>query len=247
MRALLGVKSITVKYGDFVALDRISLNINQKELRILIGPNGAGKTTLLDTICGIVKPIYGDIYYKGTIISKLPIYKIARIGIIKKFQTPNVIESLTVWDNLILASMKKNFLGIFASPDYNKIKNVLELVGLHKKKYDFAGELSHGEKQLLELAMILTNDCELVLLDEPAIGLTLKDIYKLIDIIGYFIERNSSIIIVDHNMDFLRMICEKFDAKVTFMHHGEILKTGTFDEIRTDNEVKRIYLGVDEC
>lgn len=95
--------------------------------------------------------------------------------------------------------------------------------------------------------MILTNDCDLVLLDEPAIGLTLKDIYKLIDIIGYFIKSNSSIIIVDHNMDFLRIICEKFETRVTFMHQGKILRTGTFGEIRSDNEVKRIYLGVDKC
>ncbi|ADC89350.1 ABC transporter related protein [Thermocrinis albus DSM 14484] len=247
MRALLEVRNVTVKYGNFTALDRVSLSISQGELRVLIGPNGAGKTTLLDAISGTVKPSYGDIYYKNTVISKLPIHKIARMGIIRKFQTPNVIESLSVWDNLILASVKKNVSGTFAPVDHNKIKDILELVGLHERRYDLAKELSHGEKQWLELAMILTNDCDLVLLDEPAIGLTLKDIYKLIDIIGYFIKRNSSIIIVDHNMDFLRMICEKFEARVTFMHQGKILRTGTFDEIRSDNEVKRIYLGVERC
>ncbi len=245
MEALLEVRNIIVKYGDFIALDGISLNIQKKELRILIGPNGAGKTTLLDVISGAVKPSSGDIYWKGIKINEHSPHKRARMGIIKKFQAPSVVEGLTVLENLMIASMKKSFPWDWSKDEQEKVEAVLDAVGLYKRKHTLAKELSYGERQWLEIGMVMVSPGELILLDEPAIGMTVKDVHRLIDVVLPYLVEHSSVIIVDHNMDFLKEISKKFEAKVTFMHQGRILKTGTFDEIRLDDEVQRVYLGVD--
>lgn len=245
MSYLLEVKNITVRYGEFLALDGVVLHIEKNEIRVILGPNGAGKTTLLDAIAGSVSLSSGKILYKGKDITHLSVYQRARLGIIKKFQTPNVLDYLTVYDNLVIASLRDKAMKSLVfkrEGTENEIHKVLHRVGLEERLDYYPKYMSHGERQWLELAMILSSGGELVLLDEPAIGLSTSEMYKLIDIVGE-ISRRSAVIVVDHNMDFVRELCERLNANVTFMHMGRIIKSGAFEQIKNDNNIKKIYLG----
>lgn len=249
MSYLLEVKNITVRYGDFLALDGVVLHLENNEVRIILGPNGAGKTTLLDAIAGSVPVSSGKIIYKGKDITSLSVNQRARLGILKKFQTPNVLDYLTVLENLVIASLEAKDLkalifnkkGI-TNKKQDRIYEILHRIGLEDKKDQQAKNLSHGERQWLELGIILASGGELVLLDEPAIGLSTLEMFKLIGIIEE-ISKQSAVIIVDHNMDFVRELCIRLDSKVTFMHMGRVIKSDTFENIKKDTNIKKIYLG----
>lgn len=249
MSYLLEVKNITVRYGDFLALDGVVLHLENNEVRIILGPNGAGKTTLLDAIAGSVPVSSGKIIYKGKDITSLSVNQRARLGILKKFQTPNVLDYLTVLENLVIASLEAKDLKALiinkkgvTNKKQDRIYEILHRIGLEDKKDQQAKNLSHGERQWLELGIILASGGELVLLDEPAIGLSTLEMFKLIGIIEE-ISKQSAVIIVDHNMDFVRELCIRLDSKVTFMHMGRVVKSDTFENIKKDTNIKKIYLG----
>jgi len=235
---------VTVAFDGFKAIDGMDLRLEEKELRFLIGPNGAGKTTMLDVICGKVKPASGKIWFDGRIdISRKKEHQIAELGIGRKFQAPSVFAALTVFENLELAmSQNRSVLAVLrakmAKADAERIQSGLELIGLADKAGMQAGDLSHGEKQWLEIGMMLMQEPALLLLDEPVAGMTDEETEKTGQLLKT-IARDRTVIVVEHDMDFVR----RFAAKVTVMHEGKLLKEGTMQEIQADEIVAEVYLG----
>lgn len=243
---ILYIENLTVDFDGFKAIDKLSMYVDYGELRFLIGPNGAGKTTLLDVICGKIKPQDGRVIFKDNIdVLRKKEHELVTLGIGRKFQTPSVFTDLTVFENMeISLKRRKNILScIFSKTDKNekdKILYILQLTGLKEKRNLKASFLSHGEKQMLEIAMLLVQEAELILLDEPAAGLTkeertrmgklLKDILKI---------KNCSILIVEHDMNFVR----QFAKRITVMHEGRVLCEGNIDVIQKDPNVVEVYLG----
>lgn len=243
-RSIIYLEGISVDFDGFKAIDRLSSYVEYGELRFLIGPNGAGKTTLLDVICGRVKPDSGRVIFKEDIdICKKQEHEIVRIGISRKFQTPAVFAHLTVFENLEL-SLRQN-RGVFASlfakltpGDEDAIYSNLKTIGLEQKGLFKAGSLAHGEKQWLEIGMLLMQDPELLLLDEPVAGMTKKETEKTGEILQS-IAKNRSVLVVEHDMEFVR----NFAKKVTVMHEGKILCEGNVDKVQNDPTVIEVYLG----
>ena len=237
-------ENITVDFNGFKALNGVSLYVNKGELRFLIGPNGAGKTTLLDVICGKVSPISGSFIFEENIeLLGLREYQRARIGIVRKFQTPSVFEQLTVIENMTLAHKKNK--GIFSSifnkidkKSENYIYEVMERINLIDKKLQYAGLLSHGEKQWLEIGMTMLQSPKLLLVDEPVAGMTGSERDKTGELLKD-LAKDMSVLIVEHDMNFV----EKFGERVTVLHEGSILCEGSFEYVRNDQTVIDVYLG----
>lgn len=244
MSRILYSENISVNFDGFLAIDSVSFHLEYGELRFLIGPNGAGKTTLLDVICGKVKPVKGRMIFQDRFdITKSQEHQIVRHGIGRKFQTPAIFSELSVFENLEL-SLKQD-RGLWASLraslsscQQDQIMNMLETIGLADKRGMKAGALSHGEKQWLEIGMLLMQDPKLLLLDEPVAGMTKKETEKTGELLQE-IAKNRSVLVVDHDMDFVR----KFATKVTVMHEGKILREGNIEEVQQDPRVAEIYLG----
>ena len=217
------------------------------ELRCIIGPNGAGKTTLMDVITGKTRPDAGTAYYGQTInLLELSEPEIAQIGIGRKFQKPTVFESQTVVENLGLAmsGRKSVWPALFdrLTPEQgDRIDQVLATVGLLDQKKDRAGTLSHGQKQWLEIGLLLIQDPILLLIDEPVAGMTDNETERTAELL-LSLEGNHSVVVVEHDMKFVRSIARK----VTVLHRGAVLKEGTMDEIQKDPDVIEVYLGA-EC
>ncbi len=238
------MESVTVNFSGFKALNKVNFFVDNGELRFLIGPNGAGKTTLLDVICGKVKPENGRVVFGDKIdICKLSEYRIARAGISRKFQTPSIFSNLTVFENMEIA-VKKN-IGVISSlihslnsADTDRIFSVLRAVGLEEKGRDKAGFLSHGEKQWLELGMTITQEPDLLLVDEPVAGMTGRERIRTGEILME-IANDRSVIVVEHDMNFV----QRFARKVTVLHEGQIICEGTFDRVKNDPVVIDVYLG----
>lgn len=235
---------ITVSFDGFKAIDNLSTYVEYGELRFFIGPNGAGKTTLLDVICGRVKPTKGRVFFREDIdICRKQEHEIVRLGISRKFQTPAVFANLTVFENLEL-SMRQNrsvFSSLSAkltSAEEDMIRSNLEIIGLGQKADVKAGSLAHGEKQWLEIGMLLVQEPELLLLDEPVAGMTKKETEKTGELLRS-VAVNRSVLVVEHDMDFVR----DFARKVTVMHEGKILCEGPVEKIQNDPKVIEIYLG----
>jgi len=241
---ILQCEAVTVEFDGFKAVQGMHLALERGELRFLIGPNGAGKTTILDVICGKVKPSSGKVLFSGGVdITRKKEHQIAELGIGRKFQTPSIFPSLTVFENLEIA-MKQN-RGVFAtlrarmqSEDEDRIHRQLVMIGLEEKAQWRAGGLSHGEKQWLEIGMMLLQEPEILLLDEPVAGMTDKETDKTGELL-HEIARQQSIVVVEHDMEFVR----NFASKVTVMHEGKLLKEGTMDEVQGDDRVAEVYLG----
>jgi urea transport system ATP-binding protein len=238
------LEGITVSFNGFKAINGLSLYVDYDELRFLIGPNGAGKTTLLDVICGRVKPAKGRVIFKEDIdIYEKQEHEIVRLGISRKFQTPAVFASLTVFENIEL-SLRQNrgvFASLFAkftSEDEDIIYSHLETIGLDQKARVKAGSLAHGEKQWLEIGMLLAQDPELLLLDEPVAGMTKKETEKTGELFQA-IAKSRSVLVVEHDMEFVR----NFAKRVTVMNEGNILCEGTMERIQNDPKVIEAYLG----
>ncbi|SDX84875.1 urea ABC transporter ATP-binding protein UrtD [Paenibacillus sp. CF384] len=235
---------VTVDFDGFKAVQGMNFSLAQGELRFLIGPNGAGKTTMLDVICGKVKPADGKVMFSGSIdITRKKEHQIAELGIGRKFQTPSIFASLTVMENFEIA-MKQN-RGVFAAmrakmraEDRERILAQLELVGLSGKADWRAGGLSHGEKQWLEIGMMLLQEPEILLLDEPVAGMTDGETEKTGELLQH-IRKTQSIVVVEHDMEFVR----SFASKVTVMHEGKLLKEGSMEEVQRDDRVAEVYLG----
>jgi urea transport system ATP-binding protein len=242
---LLRVQNVTVNFDGFKALNDLTFSMRQGELRVVIGPNGAGKTTLLDVITGKVRAAAGKIRFKGREITRLPEQRIARLGIGRKFQTPNVFRSLTVLDNLMLA-MKSN-RGVLASlaatfrrASRDRVHEILQIVGLSAKAQSTAGLLAHGEKQWLELGMVMAQDPELLLIDEPVAGMTPKESEKTGELL-MAMSRKHALLVIEHDMAFVRQIAQT----VTVLDEGQILCEGTVDEVKNNAKVIEVYLGQD--
>jgi urea transport system ATP-binding protein len=221
----------------------LSFDIERGELRVVIGPNGAGKTTVLDLISGKTKATEGQIIYDGQDISSMREHKIVRKGIGRKFQNPSIYENLTVFENMEISyPWGRNVFGSLTfrrSVDViDRIAEIAEEVGLADKMDEMAGLLSHGQKQWLEIGMLLVQAPELIMLDEPVAGMTAKERDLTVDLLKK-ISKGRSIIIIEHDMDFVAKIAHT----VTVLHLGEILKEGTMDEVRNDPKVKEVYLG----
>ena len=244
MSKILEIENLTVSFDGFKALNDLNFSMDSGELRVIIGPNGAGKTTFLDVITGKVQPTKGRVLFKGKDLKKIPEYKIARIGIGRKFQTPRVYLNLTVRENLdLVCNQNKNvFSTLFSRPNSNEKRTVaglLEVIGLDSKANLKANLLSHGEKQRLEIGMLVAQSPDLLLVDEPAAGLTDEETENVGALLLSLAESHS-IIAIEHDMEFVRQIA---NDKVTVLHQGSLLCEGAMSEIQNDPRVIEVYLG----
>ncbi|MBW6394478.1 ATP-binding cassette domain-containing protein [Thermus sp. PS18] len=244
MEDFLRVEGLEVTYeGGFKALDGVDLKVTKGELRVLLGPNGAGKTTLLDAISGRVRPSRGRILFRGKEIGGTPEHVLAWKGVGRKFQNPGVLNGLTVLENLVVATRRRKGLLTSLGPglsaeEWEVLESTLGLVGLQDKRYVKAAALSHGERQRLELAMVLSTGAELLLLDEPTAGLTRSETEAVADLLNR-LRGAKTVVVVEHDMNFVG----KLAASVTVLHLGKVLREGTFEEVRQDPEVRAVYLG----
>ncbi|MEH2265821.1 urea ABC transporter ATP-binding protein UrtD [Nostoc sp.] len=243
---ILETENVTVSFDGFKALNQLNFSMDVGELRVVIGPNGAGKTTFLDVITGKVQPTIGRVLFKGRNLRSLPEYKIARLGIGRKFQTPRIYLNLTPRENLEITSNKnKNvFSTLFErsnAAEKNNIKGLLETIGLTPKADIRAGLLSHGEKQRLEIGMLVAQSPDLLLVDEPAAGLTDEETYNIGELL-LALAQSHSILVIEHDMEFVRQIANK----VTVLHEGSVLCEGNFEEVQNDSRVIEVYLGKQE-
>jgi urea transport system ATP-binding protein len=240
---LLAVEDLTVAFDGFKAIDALNLYVDRGELRVIIGPNGAGKTTLLDLICGRTRASAGSIKFKGVEMTGVAEHKIVHAGIGRKFQTPSIYENLSVFRNLEVSFPRgRGVFGALAFKCTDEVRGrVLEVaaeIGLESQVETEAGLLSHGQKQWLEIGMLLMQDPELLMLDEPIAGMSVRErelTAKLLERIC----RDHSMIVIEHDMDFVRRIAHK----VTVMHQGKILAEGSMDKVQADPRVIDVYLG----
>lgn len=237
------LKEVSIDFNGFRAVDGLNLNVAKGELRCLIGPNGAGKTTALDMICGKAKPSAGVISFEGTVLNKLEEHAIARCGIGRKFQVPSVFKELTVIENLDVARCKHtgiaaNILRFNSGADRESLEKLAELVGLEDHLDTPAGYLSHGQTQWLEFALLLAQDPELILMDEPTAGMTTQETKKTADLFRRLMGRHT-LIVVEHDMGFVKEIGET----ISVMHQGRLLAEGTVSEIERNEDVRAAYLG----
>lgn len=241
---MLSIEDLTVSFDGFKAVDAVCLYMDRNELRVIIGPNGAGKTTLLDLICGKTKATSGSIKFKGKELTTLPEHGIVRAGVGRKFQTPSIYENLSVFQNLEMSFPRGR--GVFGCLTFRRTEDVLDRVyevaeqvmltdSLHLEE---AGLLSHGQKQWLEIGMLLMQDPELLMLDEPVAGMSVKEREQTAELLNR-ISRNRSVIVIEHDMEFVKRIAHK----VTVLHQGKVLMEGKMDEVQSDPRVVEVYLG----
>ena len=243
---LLELKQVTVSFEGFLALQSLSMKLQPGELRAVIGPNGAGKTTFLDVITGKVKPTKGDVLFKGKSLLGQREHRIARLGIGRKFQSPRVFENLSVYDNLALAvaNPKKPFpllLGSTQGLQIDRIKQLMNIINLQSRADVLAGSLSHGQKQWLEIAMLVGQDPDLLLVDEPVAGLTDEETELTADLLKSLAGQNT-VLVIDHDMEFIR----RLESPVTVLHQGQILCEGEMKNVQNDPRVIEVYLGQPE-
>ncbi len=240
---ILEVANIVVSFDGFRVLDDLSLTLARGELRFLIGPNGAGKTTLMDVISGKVRAASGSVRFNRTNeITNLSEDAIVRQGVGRKFQTPSVFSSLTCFDNVEVAAGFRDHLGRLLTrrpaERTERVMSALERVGLADRRDVLAANLAHGERQWLEISMLLVQDPLLLLLDEPVAGMTPQEREQTGQLL-HALEGDHSIIVTEHDMDFVR----QFSRTVTVLHMGKVLREGRVEEIQEDAEVQRVYTG----
>lgn len=243
---ILQIENLTVSFDGFKAINNLNFSMDTGELRVVIGPNGAGKTTFMDVITGKTKPTTGRVFFKGRNLLPYAEYEIARMGIGRKFQTPRVYLKLTPRENLELScARQKNvvaaLLGRSVPTERRAIAGLLETIGLATKA-DIAAELlSHGEKQRLEIGMLVAQSPDLLLVDEPVAGLTDEETEKVGELL-LALAASHSIIVIEHDMEFVRQIARQ----VTVLHQGSVLCEGNMDEVQSDPRVIEVYLGQPE-
>ena len=259
MNTLLKVEKISVSFDGFKAINSLSYSIGKNELKAIIGPNGAGKTTFMDIITGQTKPdegkvLFGErsvwlesdqkyqVVWDENLLMKSESH-IALLGIGRKFQRPTVFELKTVFENLFI-SMKKNrspFSVLFQKlnrDEKNLIEKILGEISLKNEQDRIAGELSHGQKQWLEIGMLLTQEPKLLLIDEPAAGMTSNERRQTVEILKK-LSADKSVIVVEHDMEFVKDL----ECEVTVLHEGSILSEGSIEHVSSNNEVIEVYLG----
>ena len=241
---ILYLDGVSVSFDGFRAINNLSLVLGKGEMRAIIGPNGAGKTTMMDIVTGKTKPDKGDVYFNGDIdLTKHDEADIAMMGIGRKFQKPTVFESHTVEDNLVLSlkGPRSIFPALFnrrSAYDSVRIDEILAITRLEARRNDFAANLSHGQKQWLEIGMLLAQDPKLLLVDEPVAGMTDAETEETARLLKDIAETHS-VIVVEHDMHFVR----ELGVKVTCLHEGSVLSEGTLDAVSADERVIEVYLG----
>lgn len=240
---VLAIEDLTVSFDGFKAVDSLTMYIDKNELRVVIGPNGAGKTTVLDLICGKTKSTSGSIKFMNTELTKLSEHEIVRAGVGRKFQTPSIYENLSVYQNLEVSYPKGR--GVWGSLFFKRTDEVVSQVKKIADEImltDFlemeAALLSHGQKQWLEIGMLLMQEPELLMLDEPVAGMSAKERDQTAELLNK-ICKNRSVIVIEHDMEFVKKIAHK----VTVLHQGKILAEGPMDEVQEDEKVIEVYLG----
>jgi urea transport system ATP-binding protein len=241
---ILYVEDVTVSFDGFKALDGLTLYIDEGELRCLIGPNGAGKTTLLDVITGKTRPDRGNVFFGQTLdLTRLSESRIAQAGIGRKFQRPTVFPAHTAFENLELAMntgkrVRQTLFARLSGEQRDAIDGVLATVGLPSERDRPAGLLSHGQKQWLEIGMLLMQEPRLLLVDEPVAGMSQQETEKTAELLASLAGRHS-VVVVEHDMDFVRKIARK----VTVLHEGAVLAEGSMEQVQNDPRVIDVYLG----
>jgi urea transport system ATP-binding protein len=243
---ILEIEHVTVSFDGFKALNDLNFSLKTGELRVIIGPNGAGKTTFLDTITGKVQPTNGQVRFKGKNLRNYSEHQIVRMGIGRKFQTPRVYQNLTVRENLDLAgNPQKNLWATLWGKTTNQLQRevvlLLDTIGLNPKADRPAALLSHGEKQRLEIGMLVAQSPDLLLVDEPVAGLTDEETAEVGALLLKLAEEHS-VIVIEHDMEFVRQIAQQ----VTVLHEGTVLCEGNMDEVQNDPRVIAVYLGSEE-
>ena len=231
MASILETKSVTKNFGGFTAVDNVSLKVDSGEIRFVIGPNGAGKSTLFKLIIGFHSPNSGTILYKGKNVEKLKLHERINLGMGVKFQAPSVFSELTVLENLFLANNRKHSL---------KINDLLNDFALEKEKNNLAGDLSHGKKQWLDIALSTISKPDLVFLDEPTAGLSVDETKITGEIVKNLNNQGITFIVVGHDMDFVKQTA----SKVSLLHLGKMFIEGSVDQVLSDKGVNDIYLGL---
>ena len=239
----LAIEGLTVSFDGFKAVDDLNLYIDKNELHVVIGPNGAGKTTVLDLICGKTKATEGSIKFHNQELTNLSEHEIVRSGVGRKFQTPSIYENLTVFENLEISYPigRSVFGALFFKRDenvVNKVNNIAKQIMLTDQLETEAGLLSHGQKQWLEIGMLLIQDPALLMLDEPVAGMSVKEREQTADLLNK-ISEGRSILVIEHDMDFVAEIAHK----VTVLHQGKILAAGKMEAVQKDPKVIEVYLG----
>jgi urea transport system ATP-binding protein len=243
-KAILYLEGVTVSFDGFRALDDLSLTLDDGELRCIIGPNGAGKTTMMDVITGKTRPDAGRVFFGQTIdLTRLSESQIAQAGIGRKFQRPTVFETMSVFENMELAlkTDKRGMASLRAKLDseqLGRIESILELTNLRGEVERIAGTLSHGQKQWLEIGMLLSQEPRVVLLDEPVAGMTDAETDKTAELCLQ-LEKKHTVVVVEHDMEFV----SKIARKVTVLCEGSVLAEGAMDTVRNDPRVIEVYLG----
>ena len=247
MPTALKIENVVVDFMGFKAINGISMEVDEGELRVIIGPNGAGKTTLMDLITGKTAPSLGKISFNGKAITGKSIHSIAAdYGIGRKFQGPNLFDNMSVWDNLeiSLAGFSTALKTLFYHKTReikSKIEETLKIINLYEEKDEFACNLSHGQRQWLEIGMVMMQSPKLIIFDEPTAGMTADETYKTGKMIKN-LQGKHTILVVEHDMDFVKQVAEK----VSVLHMGKMFAEGTFDEISNNEKVIQIYLKDEE-
>jgi urea transport system ATP-binding protein len=242
--SLLYLNNVSVSFDGFKALNALSLAVEAGEMRAIIGPNGAGKTTMMDVVTGKTRPDEGDVFFEGNIdLTRHDEAEIAELGIGRKFQKPTVFDFHTIWNNLELAL--KDERGVFATLFHRssareaaRIDDILDTIRLSHLRNSLAGNLSHGQKQWLEIGMLLAQDPKLLLVDEPAAGMTDEETAETAKLLKRIAETHS-VIVVEHDMTFVRDL----DVRVTVLHEGSVLAEGSLEHVSADPRVIEVYLG----
>ncbi len=240
---LLSIEGLTVSFDGFKAVNDLSLYVDEGEIRVIIGPNGAGKTTVLDLICGKTKATSGSIRFRGRELTKLREHAIVHAGVGRKFQNPSIYEDLTVFENLEISYPRgHSVLGALAfkrdAEVVNAIHEVAETIFLQDQLNSMAGLLSHGQKQWLEIGMLLIQKPDLLMLDEPVAGMSVAERKQTAELL-HRITKNRSVLVVEHDMQFVEDIADR----VTVMHQGKALAEGSMAKVKADPKVIEVYLG----
>ena len=240
---LLAVEQLTVSFDGFKAVNNLSFYVDEKDIRVIIGPNGAGKTTVLDLICGKTKASEGSIRFRNRELTKMSESEIVLAGVGRKFQTPSIYDELTVFENLEISYPKGR--SVFGALTFkrdraviDRVEEIAEVIFLRDQLKQSAEFLSHGQKQWLEIGMLLIQDPDLLMLDEPVAGMSVSERLKTAELLNRIIA-DRSVIVIEHDMKFV----EDIARKVTVLHQGKILSEGTMAQVKSDPKVIEVYLG----
>ncbi|NYZ16669.1 urea ABC transporter ATP-binding protein UrtD [Azospirillum sp. RWY-5-1] len=240
---LLSVEGLTVSFDGFKAVDDLSFYVDENEIRVIIGPNGAGKTTVLDLICGRTKASGGSVKFRGKELTAMREHQIVHAGVGRKFQNPSIYDDLTVFENLEISYPRgRSVWGALAfkrdAAVRERIHEIAEMIFLADHLEQRAEYLSHGQKQWLEIGMLLIQDPQLLMLDEPVAGMSVNERVKTAELLNRIIA-DRSVIVIEHDMKFVEDIAHK----VTVLHQGKILSEGSMERVKNDPKVVEVYLG----